>query len=344
MLKELCAMQQNMKLWKDSVLASKKRLTMPIMTQPGIAQIGRTVFDAVTQSSVHAEAVRALAHRYPTGASTMIMDLSVEAETFGAKVRFSDIEVPTVTERCVFDADSIDALAVPSLNAGRAGVYVEASRIAAGAISDRPVFAGCIGPFSLAARLFDVTEILTAILMDPEPIHRLLRKATRFLVSYVLAFKEAGANGIVIAEPVAGVLSEEHCTEFSSAYIREIVAAAQDESFFVVLHNCGDTDTLVGSMHGTGAAGLHFGNRCNIVAALKQLPPDLLVFGNLDPSGVIKSGDPSFVAAETRSLLDATRSFRNFILSSGCDVPPGVPAENIGAFFRAVGEFNQHPS
>ena len=337
-------MRQNMILWRDSVLASKQRLAMPIMTQPGIAQIGRTVFDAVTQSSVHGEAVRALARSYPTGAATMIMDLSVEAEAFGAKIRFSDIEVPTVTERCVFDENSIGDLSVPSLNAGRAGVYVEASRIAAGAISDRPVFAGCIGPFSLAARLFDVTEILTAILIDPEPIHNLLKKATRFLVSYVLAFKEAGANGIVISEPVAGVLSEDHCTEFSSAYVREIVAAAQDESFFVILHNCGDTDTLVKSMHGTGAAGLHFGNRCKIVEALKQLPPDLLVFGNLDPSGVIKSGDPAFVAAETRRLLEATRSFRNFVLSSGCDVPPGVPVENIDALFRALAEFNQHPA
>ena len=337
-------MKQNMKTWRDSVLASKKRLAVPILTQPGITKIGRSVFDAVTQSSVHGEAVRALAESYPTGASTIIMDLSVEAEAFGAKIRFSEFEVPTVTERCVFDADSIDGLAVPSLNAGRAGIYVEASRIASEAITDRPVFAGCIGPFSLAGRLFDVTEIMTAILIEPESIHTLLKKATRFLVSYVLAFKQAGANGVVIAEPVAGVLSEHHCTEFSSDYIREIVAAAQDESFMVILHNCGDTDTLVTSMHSTGAAGLHFGNRCNIVAALKQLPPDVLVFGNLDPSGVIKSGDPLFVAAETKRLLESTRPFRNFILSSGCDVPPGVPLENIDALFEALAEFNRHPS
>lgn len=333
-------MQRNMKTWKESVLASKERLMVPIMTQPGISQIGRTVFDAVTQSAVHAEAVRTLAKMYPTAASTLIMDLSVEAEAFGSKIRFSEIEVPTVTERCVSDSDSIDGLAVPSLNAGRAGVYLDAAGRASSVIADRPVLAGCIGPFSLAARLFDVTEILTAILIEPESIHKLLQKATRFLVSYVLAFKNAGANGIVIAEPVAGVLSEEHCTEFSSAYVREIVSAAQDENFFVILHNCGDTDTLVGSMHDTGAAGLHFGNRCNIVAALKQLPPDLLVFGNLDPSGVIKSGDPLFVAAETRRLLEDTRTFRNFILSSGCDIPPGVETENINALFRSLAEFN----
>lgn len=316
-------------------------MAVPIMTQPGITQIGRTVFDAVTHASVHGEAVRAVANAYPTGASTMIMDLSVEAEAFGSKIRFSDSEVPAVTERCVFDADSIDGLSVPSLNAGRAGIYINASKIASEAITDRPVFAGCIGPFSLAGRLFDVTEIMTAILIDPDPIHKLLRKVTRFLVSYILAFKEAGANGVFIAEPVAGVLSEAHCTEFSSNYVREVVAAVQDDSFFVILHNCGDTDTLVASMHGTGAAGLHFGNRCNIVAALRQLPPDLLVFGNLDPSGVIKSGDPSFVAAQTNRLLEDTRSFRNFVLSSGCDVPPGVPAENIDAIFKTLAQFNE---
>ena len=333
-------MQRDMRKWKESVLASKKRLAVPIMTQPGITLIGRNVSDAVTISAVHADAVRAVAEAYPTGASTMIMDLSVEAEAFGAKVRFSDIEVPTVTERCVSDADSVNQLAVPPLTAGRARIYVEASKIAWKAIVDRPVFAGCIGPFSLAARLFDVTEILTAILIEPDTIHTLLEKATRFLVSYVLAFKEAGANGIVIAEPVAGVLREEHCTEFSSHYIKEIVSAAQDDHFFVILHNCGDTDTLVQSMLGTGAAGLHFGNRCNIIAALQQLPADTLVFGNLDPVGVIKSGDPSSITIQTNRLLHDTRPFRNYVLSSGCDVPPGVPMENIDAFFRALAHFN----
>lgn len=332
--------RRDMVSWKNSVLASKRRLAIPIMTQPGISKIGRTVLEAVTDARLHAAAVRAVADTYPVAASTMIMDLSVEAEAFGAQVRFSDVEVPTVTQRCVSDAESIGRLEVPALTAGRAPVYVEAARLVSETVTDHPVFAGCIGPFSLAARLYDVTEIMTGLLIEPEAIHELLKKVTQFLVSYVLAFKEAGTGGVLIAEPVAGVLSAEHCSEFSSRYVREIVQSTQDESFFVILHNCGDTDQLVLSMQSTGAAGLHFGNRCAIVEALPKIRPDVLVFGNLDPAGVLKSGNPSLVSDETLRLLDATKSYRNFVLSSGCDVPPGTPPENIEAMFAALQKHN----
>jgi uroporphyrinogen decarboxylase len=167
-----------------------------------------------------------------------------------------------------------------------------------------------------------------------------LEKCTRFLISYVKAFKDVGANGILMAEPVAGVLSADLCTEFSSNFVTRIVDAAQDENFMVILHNCGDTDTLVQSMHATGAAGLHFGNRCDIVKALAQIPGDTLVFGNIDPVGIIKSGSPDSVRSDTLKLLQATKAYPNFVLSSGCDIPPHVPLENIDAFFGALSGFN----
>ena len=333
-------MQRNMLEWKESILESKRRIAVPVMTHPGIVLKGNTVLATVTNPRLHFEAVQAVAQQYPTGASTMIMDLSVEAEAFGAFVRFADDEVPSVTGRRVEDAESIENLAVPDLHQARINQWIEASRMAAAAIKDRPVFAGCIGPFSLAGRLYDVTEIMTAILIEPESILALLDKCTRFLISYVQEFKAAGANGVLVAEPVAGMLAADHCTEFSSTFVKRLVSAVQDEHFAVILHNCGDTDTLVESMLSTGAAGLHFGNRCHIVQAIAQIPTTTLVLGNIDPVGVFKSGTPAMMHTRVSELLEATKAFPNFILSSGCDVPSNVPLENIDAFFKALDDFN----
>ena len=44
-------------------------------------------------------------------------------------------------------------------------------------ISDRPVLAGCIGPFSLAGRLMDVSEIMILCYEEPELVHAVLGKA-----------------------------------------------------------------------------------------------------------------------------------------------------------------------
>ena len=331
----------SMTAWKDVMLASPERKAIPIMTHPGIELLGKNVQDAVTDGRVHFEAVRALARKYPAAAATMMMDLSVEAEAFGSPVRFADDEVPTVHARIVETAEDVERLQVPSLQRGRVQQYLLAARLAAEAIDDRPVFAGCIGPFSLAGRLYDMTEIMTALLTEPDTIHVLLEKCTRFLLSYAREFKQRGVNGIVIAEPAAGVLSPDDCQAFSSAYVRRIVEALQDASFLVVLHNCGARDSLVPAMLSAGAGAFHFGNVIDITVPLSIIPRDRLVMGNIDPVRTLKMTSPEVLRGSVLELLEKTKGCRNHILSTGCDSPPGVPMENVDTFYSALAAFNK---
>jgi uroporphyrinogen decarboxylase len=55
--------------------------------------------------------------------------------------------------------------------------YLKTAQLAVDDVSDRPVFAGCIGPFSLAGRLYDMSEMMTALFLEPESIKRLLKKS-----------------------------------------------------------------------------------------------------------------------------------------------------------------------
>jgi uroporphyrinogen decarboxylase len=236
---------------------------------------------------------------------------------------------------------AIDRLTLPSLDKGRIPQYLRAAKLAVRSISDRPVFAGCIGPFSLAGRLYGLSELMMEILLQPEPIHLLLEKCTTFLLNYIERFKSLGANGIFMAEPAAGMLSPEACHSFSSDYIRRIVEQLQDDHFLIILHNCGNTNPLVESMQSTGAGALHFGNSCDIISALERIDPDRLVMGNLDPVGVFRMGSADEVSQKTKNLLLATQSYKNFIISSGCDIPPGVPGSNTEAFMKAVEDFNK---
>ena len=41
------------------------------------------------------------------------------------------------------------------------------------------------------------------------------------------------------------------------------------------------------------------------------------------------------------NLLQQTKAWKNFVLSTGCDVPPHIPAENIEAFYQALTNFNR---
>ena len=334
-------MYWNMREWRDGILNSKKRIAIPIMTHPGLTFTGKKTIDAVKRGECHSAAVIALDREFPAGAATMMMDLSVEAEAFGAPILFKENEVPTVSARLVTDGKTVSDLAVPDLQSGRLPEYIKAARLITGDIHDRPVLAGCIGPFSLAGRLFDVAEIMTAVLVEPETIHALLGKCSRFLGEYILEYKRTGVNGIIMAEPAAGMLSSDLCREFSSQYIREMVTQTRDDAFLFILHNCGNTDSLLSAMQFTDADGFHFGNANHIETTLREMPSSKLVLGNLDPVRVLKSGKPEDVRRETALLLEKTSTYPNFILSTGCDTPPGVPLENIRAFYEALAEYNE---
>jgi uroporphyrinogen decarboxylase len=55
---------------------------------------------------------------------------------------------------------------------------------------------------------------------------------------------------------------------------------------------------------------------------------------------IFKMCNPSEIYKETTSLLQQTAGYNNFVVSSGCDTPPGVPKENNEDFFSAVKTIN----
>ena len=334
-------MKINMKQWVADVIQRKDVTALPVMTHPGIEQNGNTVRQAVSNGRTHYEAVMTLTRRYPSIAAATIMDLTTEAEAFGAEIAFSDEAVPAVSSRLLPNVESIYSLRVPSLSSARIPQYLKANLLAAKAIHDRPLLAGCIGPFSLAGRLYDMSEIMVLIYEHPEAAHTLLTKCTDFIEKYCLALKQTGANGVMMAEPAAGLMSNEDCRQFSSQYVRRIVERVQDEHFIVVLHNCGNTGHCTEAMVSTSAAAYHFGNKCQMEEVIREVPPTALAMGNIDPVSVFKDGTPEQMRQTVLNLLEKMRNYPNFVLSSGCDTPPHTPLANVDAFFAALKEWNE---
>ena len=301
----------NVDEWIEYIMVSDKKVALPIMTHPGIELLNKRVLDAVTDGEVHFKAVEALNMNYPQSAAcTVIMDLTVVG------------------------------LKIPTLDIARIPQYLEANRLAAKGL-DKPVFGGCIGPYSLAGRLFDMTEIMMAIYTEPETALLLLDKCTRFITQYCRAIKDCGSAGVIIAEPAAGLLSNEDCMQYSSVFVKRIVEEVQDSHFAVILHNCGNMGQCTQAMVATGAKGYHFGNKIDMLAALEECPSNALVMGNLDPVGIFKQATAEEVYRQTYTLLQKTTAYPNFVISTGCDVPPEIPLDNIRAFYEAVKDYNQ---
>ena len=174
---------------------------------------------------------------------------------------------------------------------------------------------------------------------DPDIVTTVLEKVTGFLISYAKALKQAGANGILLAEPAAGLLSPALIREFSNPYVKQIREAVEDETFLAMYHNCGNVVPQMNQIREVDAAAYSFGNAIDMEKALQAIPSDRIVVGNIDPAGILRNGTPETVRRETMQLLERCSVYPNFIISSGCDIPPMTPFENIDALFDAVREF-----
>lgn len=187
-----------------------------------------------------------------------------------------------------------------------------------------------------------MTELMMAIYLEPDTVSLLLDKCTEFILNYVRAMKETCISGVIMAEPAAGLISNEDCIAYSTEYVERIVDDVQDDSFRVILHKCGNTGHCTDAMVRSGASALHFGNRADMVEALKACPSEITVMGNLDPVTILQQASAEKVREETMSLLNATSGWDNFILSTGCDIPPHIPFANICVFYQALDEYNSN--
>lgn len=330
----------NMKQWVANVIAADRKKAMPVLSFPSIQKMGITVAELINDSDKQAQGMKLVADAADSAASVSLMDLSLEAEAFGSTIRVSDDEVPTVIGAIVSDEDEANALAVPEIGAGRTQLYIDAIEKACRLITDRPVFAGVIGPFSLAGRLLDVSEALVYCYDEPDMVHIVLEKATEFLIRYCKAYKAVGANGIVMAEPLAGLLSPDLAEEFSAAYVRKIVEEVQDDEFLVVYHNCGNSALkTIDSIVTNGCLVFHFGNAVDMEAVMEHIPENMLAMGNVDPAGEFRNGTPESIYAKTKEVMEKCCKYKNFVISSGCDIPPMSSWDNIDSFFQAVEDF-----
>ena len=105
-----------------------KEKTVPILSFPSTQLLGIGVNELIASSDMQVAGMEAIAAKCPVGASLNMMDLSVEAEAFGAKIRFSEHEIPTVEQGVLDDITEAEGLVVPKVGEGRTALYIEGVR------------------------------------------------------------------------------------------------------------------------------------------------------------------------------------------------------------------------
>lgn len=231
---------------------------------------------------------------------------------------------------------------------GRIPVLLEAVRIMARAVGGRVAIRGNAdqNAFALAALLRGMQDFLLDLAEDPDNprIVQLLEVAYQTHLATHRALKAAGADFTSLGDSASGpdVISPAMFRRFARPYQERLVRELAADGIFVTIHICGNTTAILDQLAEYPYCGFELDYKTDAQRAKHTVGAKHVLFGNVDPSGVLALGTPTRVREATRQLMDVWKPGGKFILNAGCAIPASTPPENLRAFMDAAHEFGRY--
>lgn len=316
----------------DRVVSSERRMVAPLAGYPGARLIGRSVREALCDAAVQLDALEELRRRLEPDIVFTLLDLTVEAEALGLEVEFLERMPPSLARQELPSLDRFYELDLPDPErSARMPVFL---RVAEGLAAGEGQACGAFvtGPFTLLAQL-QGTEGLLRRVRERDGLEEAMGYATSVVGQYAAALA-ARVDLVLVVDPAAEALTAAEFREAYRPFLSGLAGIIRSSGSVCMLHVCGDISHLLEEMALVGVEGISLDSRMNLPREAQRLPANLVLMGNLDPKRVIQRGMPEDVRWEVRRLLRNMSQVRNFILSTGCDVPPDAPMKNLEAMME----------
>ncbi|MBI4759649.1 MAG: uroporphyrinogen decarboxylase family protein [Chloroflexota bacterium] len=291
---------------------------------------------------VHADAqkmARAAASTFKsTGmpSATLPLDLCAPAEALGAKLNFYEdgrLQFPQVRKVIFGSTGDIgevvnSKLAIGKLGIGRIPLICEAIRLVKEDVGKDVVISGLIpGPYTLLLYLCNLPNMVREMKKEPQMVMDALFHLSSLLAEIGKAYREAGADFITIHDMggSAGFVGPSVYEQFVFPAERDLIEKLPKPR---VLSVCGRMDKALPLLAQTGAEAVSLDEMTNLESARDALQETLL-FGNVDPVGILWRGDEAQVTEAVHGAKEAGVA----AVWPGCDLVPSTPLRNIRCMF-----------
>ncbi|MHC4459760.1 MAG: uroporphyrinogen decarboxylase family protein, partial [Planctomycetota bacterium] len=210
-------------------------------------------------------------------------DITAISEAFGCTLGEPAIDLQYYIKTNPF-GDDIERLDYPSnfLQRGRFPVYREQFQILQAEVgAEVAIFGLCEGPFTCAANLVGVERLMKWTYKAPDKLQRVLEITKKAEIDVINFVFNCGADYYCISEPSSGpsLLSPRMWKKFVQPIITDIVGHAKGP---VVLHICGNTDSIIPMMCDTGVVGISIEEKADLRQAVEIAHGrGVRVFGNV---------------------------------------------------------------
>jgi uroporphyrinogen decarboxylase len=307
--------------------------------------LGDFFTDAATMASVMVRGYRTFGY----DGVQLSLGVTGEAEALGARVEQPPDGAPILREYLIPDVTDTTVLASledrDPARGGRMPLFFDAVRQIAAEIGEEAfVLAMLRGPLLAASQLCGVETLLISMITQPEAVAAVLDVTNKVALQLGSWLLESGAHGLILGEAtcspnfISPKLYRTLVQPRHAHLVRQLKAAGWP---IVGLHICGDIAPIFEAIVETGVTFLDVDYQVPAAQALDLAQGRVALRGNLDPSSVFRFGAEETVREATlalrRKLAEAQGETpaRGWILSSGCDIPPGTPASNLRAFVEA---------
>jgi uroporphyrinogen decarboxylase len=267
------------------------------------------------------------------------------AEAMGCTMRFPEDSVPQVAEHVVKTPADVDKLEIPNpYDSGRLPLHMDLVRRIKEAVKDEiPLFAYTPGPFTLAGQLTGINSLMMATLRDSRFVKNIIDVASEASIEYALANIKAGIDVVVTADPTASgsLISPKTFETFAAPAQRAVINAVKHAGAIPSLHICGKTTPMLELMAETGTKIVELDHLTKLEEAKQRIGHQTILMGNLDPTKLLLTGTPKEIEAMAEICIRSAGRDGRFILSSGCEIPPLAPLENIRAMVTAVEKYGR---
>jgi uroporphyrinogen decarboxylase len=316
-------------------------LAYPLLTCRAASCAGASIREYCTDGETMARAQLSAFERFGMDGFSLFSDVGILAEAMGSAFVFPEHDVPSLDRPALPALEDPSRLPIPGAGSGRLPVLVEAARICfeeAGNVA--PVFAFVPGPFTTAALLCGTETFLTGLVLEPERAGAVLDRACDAAIPFFDALMIAGALPVLV-EPLASgsVVSPEMFERFAAPRIRRQTDYLHRFDLDVMLHVCGETGPILPAMAGTGADLLSL-DRVDLKRAVSSVGSRVRLVGNVDPAVLLQGSKEDVARAVERAAAAGGANPRGFAASTGCEVPPAAPDENVRAFVDTVREID----
>lgn len=262
---------------------------------------------------------------------------TIEAEVLGGLPKFAGREgIPSIIEHPYTIGEAVRPLPDNYLELGRIPELIKAVRLLKEEIGDRVVvIGGIIGPFSIAASLIGIKDILKAGFKAPEKLIPYLDLAEEAGTALGKALIDAGADVICIEDMMASMDIISPKIYKSSVVEWEARQIGALSSVPTILHICGKLDSIIDDIAQTGVTAISVEPKVDAMAAKEKLQNYnrfIPLIGGVDAVTTLFSGSPEDVR---RAVTTAVRDGYDMV-APGCSIPPSATTANLRAMVEGV--------